>query len=298
WGISSAAVVEEDGGAMFLRRRRKQLLVNHIHPRFQLINLYPPSRRRILRRELCGGRTITRCRRLVMSWTRNPAVTIRNDTNLKKETLTLEQDPVNPGHLLVAFTFDALVSGRITVVFFAKESEEFQLTATKEDTLQPITFGFEKGIGQKFIQPSGTGVDLSVFEDSELFKEAETDIFPLAIKLEAAPEGGKSSRCMQITQVTYVKEEGEIKPSVIKQFISVNETRYELQDIYGIGDAVDENARKECVICLSEPRDVTVLPCRHVCMCVGCAKELRFQTNLCPVCRQHVERLLKIPLKD
>ncbi|CAN7037019.1 unnamed protein product [Brassica oleracea var. botrytis] len=222
-------------------------------------------------------------------------VTIRNDTNLKKQTLTLEQDPVNPGHLLVAFTFDALVSGRITVVFFAKESEEFQLTATKEDTLQPITFGFEKGIGQKFIQPSGTGVDLSVFEDSELFKEAETDIFPLAIKLEAAPEGGKSSRCMQITQVTYVKEEGEIKPSVIKQFISVNETRYELQDIYGIGDAVDENARKECVICLSEPRDVTVLPCRHVCMCVGCAKELRFQTNLCPVCRQHVERLLKIP---
>lgn len=130
--------------------------------------------------------------------------------------------------------------------------------------MQPITFDFEKGLGQKFIQPSGTGVDLSVFEDSELFKEAETDIFPLAIKLEAAPEGGKSSRCMQITQVTYVKEEGEIKASVIKQFISVNGTRYELQDIYGIGDAVDENARKECVICLSKPRDVTVLPCRHV----------------------------------
>ncbi|KAH0908021.1 hypothetical protein HID58_039848 [Brassica napus] len=226
----------------------------------------------------------------------NP-VTIRNDTNLMKETLSLEPDPVNPGRLLVAFTFDALVSGRITVVFFAKEVPEFQLTATKADTLQPITFDFEKGLDQKFIQPSGTGVDLSAFEDSELFKEAETDIFPLAINLEAAPEGGKSSRCMQITQVTYVKEDGEIKPSVIKQFISVNGTRYELQDIYGIGDAVDENARKECVICLSEPRDVLVLPCRHMCMCVGCAKELRFQTNLCPVCRQPVERLLKIPLK-
>ena len=153
---------------------------------------------------------------------------------------------------------------RITVVFFAKEVPEFQLTATKADTLQPITFDFEKGLDQKFIQPSGTGVDLSAFEDSELFKEAETDIFPLAINLEAAPEGGKSSRCMQITQVTYVKEDGEIKPSVIKQFISVNGTRYELQDIYGIGDAVDENARKECVICLSEPRDVLVLPCRHM----------------------------------
>ena len=43
-------------------------------------------------------------------------VTIRNDTNLKKQTLTLEQDPVNPGHLLVAFTFDALVSGRFNLI--------------------------------------------------------------------------------------------------------------------------------------------------------------------------------------
>ncbi|KAJ4882336.1 putative E3 ubiquitin-protein ligase LUL1 [Raphanus sativus] len=219
------------------------------------------------------------------------AVTIRNDTNLKKETLTLEPDPVNPGRFLVAFTFDTLVSGRITLVFFAKEVGEFQLTATKADTLQPITFGFEKGLGRKFIQPSGTGVDLSVFEDSELFKEANTDVFPLAIKMETAPEEGS----MQITLVTYVKEEGEIKPSVIKQLLSVNGNRYELFDIYGIGDTLDEDARKECVICLSEPRDMTVLPCRHMCMCGGCAKELRSQTNLCPVCRQPVERLLKIP---
>lgn len=40
------------------------------------------------------------------------AVTIRNDVNLKKETLHMEPDDQNPGHFLVAFTFDATVAGR------------------------------------------------------------------------------------------------------------------------------------------------------------------------------------------
>lgn len=40
------------------------------------------------------------------------AVTIRNDVNLKKETLRIEPDEANPGKFLVAFTFDATVAGR------------------------------------------------------------------------------------------------------------------------------------------------------------------------------------------
>lgn len=40
------------------------------------------------------------------------AVTIRNDVNVKKETLRVEPDDENPGRFLVAFTFDATVAGR------------------------------------------------------------------------------------------------------------------------------------------------------------------------------------------
>ncbi|KAL0744061.1 hypothetical protein Bca4012_085574 [Brassica carinata] len=244
------------------------------------------------------------------------AVTIRNDVNLKKESLKLEPDPDCPGRFLVSFTFDATISGRITVIFFAKESEKCVLTATKEDVLPPITMDFEIGLGQKFKQPSGTGVDFSLFEDSELFKTAaEADVYPLAVKAEAAaappPSGGDDggaeesvgSKNAQITQAVYEKDKGEIKIRVVKQILWVNETRYELQEIYGIGNSVDgdddsaddaNDPGKECVICLSEPRDTTVLPCRHMCMCSGCAKVLRFQTNRCPICRQPVERLLEI----
>ena len=39
------------------------------------------------------------------------AVTIRNDVNIKKETLKVEPDEENPGRFLVSFTFDATVPG-------------------------------------------------------------------------------------------------------------------------------------------------------------------------------------------
>ncbi|CAI9273308.1 unnamed protein product [Lactuca saligna] len=241
------------------------------------------------------------------------AVTIRNDVNLKKETLKIEPDQENPGKFLVVFTYDATVAGSITLYFFAKEGEDCNMSPTKEDLLPPITVAFQQGLGQKFRQESGTGIDLSLFEEAELLKVSETGVYPLAIKAEANPipsisENGNSpnpgTTNSQITQAVFEKEKGEYQVKVTKQILWVNGMRYELQEIYGIGNSVDgadfdgNDPGKECVICLSEPRDTTVLPCRHMCMCSGCAKVLRFQTNRCPICRQPVERLLEIKVSN
>ncbi|MFS8012072.1 putative transcription factor C2H2 family [Helianthus anomalus] len=238
------------------------------------------------------------------------AVTIRNDVNLKKETLKVEPDEQHPGKFLVVFTYDATVAGSITLYFFAKEGEDCNMSATKEDVLPPITVSFQQGLGQKFRQESGTGIDFSAFDESELVKVSETGVYPLAIKAEATPhvsEDGTTdakSTNSQITQAVFEKDKGEYQVRVAKQILWVNKMRYELQEIYGIGNSVDggdfdgNDPGKECVICLSEPRDTTVLPCRHMCMCSGCAKVLRFQTNRCPICRQPVERLLEIKVSN
>lgn len=238
------------------------------------------------------------------------AVTIRNDVNIKKETLKIEPDEENPGKFLVSFTFDATVDGRITVVFFAKEGEDCSLGATKEDLLPPVIVEFQEGLGQKFKQPSGTGIEFSMFEESEL-RYSDTDVYTLAVKADASvctqkgPDGNVMSGTMnsQITQAVFEKEKGVYQVRVVKQILWVNGMRYELQEIYGIGNSVESDIDgndpgKECVICLSEPRDTTVLPCRHMCMCSGCAKVLRFQTNRCPICRQPVERLLEIKVSS
>ncbi|KAJ9554928.1 LOW QUALITY PROTEIN: hypothetical protein OSB04_009542 [Centaurea solstitialis] len=232
------------------------------------------------------------------------AVTIKNDVNLKKETLKIEADQQNPGKFLVSFTFDATVACSITLYFFAKEGEDCKLSTHLHP---PISVTFEQGLGQKFRQTPGTGIDLSTYEDRELSKGVETNIYPLAVKAEAMLEDGVNNNNNIITQITdavFEKEKGEFKVRVVKQILWVNGTRYELQEIYGIGNSIDggefdgNDPGKECVICLSEPRDTTVLPCRHMCMCSGCAKVLRFQTNRCPICRQSVERLLEIKVNN
>ena len=85
---------------------------------------------------------------------------------------------------------------------------------------------------------------------------------------------------------------------MLKQKIQVGNTVYELQEIYGIDQQQDDIDGKECVICMSEEKDTTVLPCRHMCLCSECAKQLRYQTNKCPICRTPVESLLQIKVSD
>lgn len=236
------------------------------------------------------------------------AVTIRNDVNIKKETLCVEPDEDNPGKYLISFAFDATAPGSITLVFFAKETEDCNLIGTRESLLEPVIIEFEQGLGQKFRQPSGTGVDSSMLEEMGVVKDGDFEIYPLVVKAEACPVSAaetdsSSVRNSQITQAVIEKGKDEYKARVVKQILWVNGMRYELQEIYGIGNTVEgefdgNDSGKECVICLSEPRDTTVLPCRHMCMCSGCAKVLRFQTNRCPICRQPVERLLEIKVNN
>lgn len=51
-------------------------------------------------------------------------------------------------------------------------------------------------------------------------------------------------------------------------------------DQYG-STSVDQS---KCVICLSNPRELILLDCGHVCMCMDCFE--RMTNNTCPICRQ------------
>jgi len=74
------------------------------------------------------------------------------------------------------------------------------------------------------------------------------------------------------------------------------------KDRSGDGEGKDANqdfeGNPDCVICLSEPRDTAVLPCRHMCFCSYCAGIVRLQCDRCPVCRQKVQSLLQFKRED
>lgn len=147
----------------------------------------------------------------------------------------------------------------------------------------PVQIPFQKGPGQKFCQPSGTGVDLGFFELDDLSKPSpKEDVFPIVISAETSspphsteehvgePVPTTNPPHMQITQAILEKNgDGPFQVRVIKQILWIDGVRYELREIYGIGASVaegfdDNDPGKECVICMTEPKDTAVLPCRHM----------------------------------
>ncbi|PIN00230.1 putative E3 ubiquitin ligase [Handroanthus impetiginosus] len=243
-----------------------------------------------------------------------PAKVVNSDVNVHKDSLRLETDEMNPDHYLVSFVFDALVDGSITIYYFAKEEANCRVAPLFPETYVPIKVPFRKGLHQEFRQPLGTGIDLRYFALESLSSPlSRDDVFPIVISADTCSTPyiiddrsyllAHPLPQMQITQVAVTKDnEGEYNAKVIRQLLFTDNICYELREIYGLGKSSpgfsDNGSGKECVICMTEPKDVAVLPCRHMCMCSNCAKALRLQSNKCPICREIIESLLEIKIDN
>lgn len=179
-----------------------------------------------------------------------------------------------PGSLMSSNLTFLFPASSITIVFFGKEDISGGLIAVKEGVPEPVMISFQQGLDQKFKQPSGTGIDFSMFEETELLQESDVNVYPLLVKAVAYPLDSSDSEeyldgNFQITQAVFEKDRGVHQVRFVKQMLWVQGIRYELQEIFGIGNSVDGHTDgtdpgRECVICLSEPSDTTVLPCRHM----------------------------------
>jgi len=101
-----------------------------------------------------------------------------------------------------------------------------------------------------------------------------------------------------------VPEEGD-NLQVVKQWVQCGSNVRCLGALYGTlpnptkRTSVDSTASSgdadggDCVICLSKPRDVVILHCRHVCLCTACAKITSSTWSFqCPVCRGRVAAMV------
>ena len=258
--------------------------------------------------------------------------TIRNDVNLKKNTLRLVRDASAPSRYHLEFTFDAAAPCNVSVYYAASEridkSGKLTITPLKESGAHPPE-ARGKGLNQQFRTRDSHALDTSLYAPSELqpvagdAKAGVAARFPIVVCLEATGSASAQPTNSTVTsQTTFAKlsapdADGTLTVLPMKQKIQVGSHSYELQEIYGISDgaggaaagggeavadadgAADgegvENSR-ECVICMTEPRDTTVLPCRHMCMCSECANVLRMQSEKCPICRTPISSLLKIQI--
>lgn len=97
-----------------------------------------------------------------------------------------------------------------------------------------------------------------------------------------------------------------------KQYLCFKSEVFEMDDVYDIGGKSDKPVADEtqrvtdtvevsdddddscCVVCLTNPRDTTIMPCRHMCVCSECATALKQQSGKCPMCRKEIEQLMTL----
>ncbi|KAG5485035.1 hypothetical protein LSCM1_07115 [Leishmania martiniquensis] len=88
---------------------------------------------------------------------------------------------------------------------------------------------------------------------------------------------------------------------VVKQLLQVGKEVYDLEGVFDdsredevCSPAADADEEGLCVICLTNQKDTTILPCRHMCLCNECAIHLRLSNNRCPLCRGNIDRVMTL----
>ncbi|XP_026472717.1 E3 ubiquitin-protein ligase MGRN1 [Ctenocephalides felis] len=246
-----------------------------------------------------------------------PTKTLKSLVNIRKESLKFvrapenlskpdEHDGIKPSRFNIEFIFDADAKCAITIYYFCVEDFGLNgVTYTSQDvSLNSETYHYKRGSSQQFSQPLHV-FEPSKYSDDELSYNADREIMPIVIHC-LAEEGGDEPRQSHSTIAVVEKHsDGTYVLKALKQKLFVDGLCYLLQEIYGIenknndsnksGDSEDtEDNGSECVICMCDVRDTLILPCRHLCLCNGCADSLRYQANNCPICRAPFRALLQI----
>ncbi|KAJ1493346.1 hypothetical protein T484DRAFT_2017492 [Baffinella frigidus] len=151
--------------------------------------------------------------------------TIRNDVNLKKQTLKLVKVPDNPHIYNLEFTFDAAAACTLSIWYLAEEKTDVSNNTLSFETqypIQPQTAKFEKGLAQVYTQPLEEGFNLSLVQNRGLmYYHQGSQHFPVVIMLQTL-EDNPNRVLSQSTFVTFKSNsDGSLCIAVVKQKIQV-----------------------------------------------------------------------------
>jgi len=86
---------------------------------------------------------------------------------------------------------------------------------------------------------------------------------------------------------------------LLSQKVFLNGREWQLEEMFGLAEMGSDLNHDEsshgspCVICLTDPRNTAVLPCKHLCVCEDCGGQLQAvqAQRQCPICRQKITGL-------
>mmetsp|Transcript_12170 Transcript_12170/g.16812 ORF Transcript_12170/g.16812 Transcript_12170/m.16812 type:complete len:377 (+) Transcript_12170:23-1153(+) len=234
--------------------------------------------------------------------------TVKFPVNINRASIQLISMDDEHNLYKLHFLFDSNVPCIARVFYHVADSTPLDDASTDKPTeLKPapeavstIPIRYQQGFELVYEQPPQDFLDLSTFKPEEFQTVPVIDhtVYPVAIILQAEELENNKSITAQITYATLIRcADGSCAIKPVKQKILHNGKVYIVNQVFGIENE-DTETGKECVICMAEPRNTVLLPCRHLCLCAECAQALRQQTHKCPICRSTVKHMLEVHLAD
>jgi hypothetical protein len=216
---------------------------------------------------------------------------------LQREKCTMEKDSQG---CFIKFFCSALAPGEATAYFRASGTDSDGSNFPVPQAEQVSTLRFEAGNSQscRLFLCSNLDKGLEGFEDEE-------EKYQLVLDLQVVTTQDPSSGHVITAQRSIFKFTEDGTPQVVKQLVQCGSIVRCLDALYGTlpnpkhtnatpganPGSADEGG--DCVICLCKPREVVILHCRHVCLCMSCAKVTSSTWSFqCPVCRGRVAAMV------
>ncbi|KAK2147744.1 hypothetical protein LSH36_538g02060 [Paralvinella palmiformis] len=146
-------------------------------------------------------------------------------------------------------------------------------------------------------------------EDSELSEESEEE----SLETEATSEVESFADEFEVVDDSDFESGDENDQNVINIQLTSPSTRYSLRERVSCSPArsfsklsqselerhlENERDKRLCVVCQYNPKNVLILPCKHMCMCVACAHEIATSSNhsrrICPLCRSRIDTVMDV----
>lgn len=83
------------------------------------------------------------------------------------------------------------------------------------------------------------------------------------------------------------------KSYLIKNIYDINSRNQSGIELENLNDSM-VTSDKLCSICFYNKINILMLPCRHYAICLDCSKQLRVNTNKCPICRIEIKTMVRL----
>eukprot|EP00747_Dinoflagellata_sp_TGD_P191427 gnl/TRDRNA2_/TRDRNA2_54784_c0_seq2.p1 gnl/TRDRNA2_/TRDRNA2_54784_c0~~gnl/TRDRNA2_/TRDRNA2_54784_c0_seq2.p1 ORF type:complete len:228 (+),score=43.99 gnl/TRDRNA2_/TRDRNA2_54784_c0_seq2:79-762(+) len=204
------------------------------------------------------------------------AHSIKNPVHLHRQSLRLDTD----GRPRLSFVLDALEPCEVSVAEVGDAAGEAHRASLGAGMGQRFEANLDSCISASASRlEKGASLKLSIELRSTANESAGAEVTRIELRA-CAGSGDSAMEVAAVTQELQRKRGGKA---------------LDLLDVYGLGDAQGDGEDSElCSVCLSAPRDVVVLPCRHCCVCKSCASRMQRSEGRCPLCRQGATHLLQL----